>query len=238
MVADDERGAILNWLAKTGYPLELHVAKAFSDRSLLLRQSLPYADPIEVGKLREADVIVDVVDRLPGYGFWNFSLVVECKHAQSGKPWIAFTTGQTMATSIDFLDHLSVRPSTSNDGALKVVQNAWQDSLLFARLPLATGVLTAHMASDGDGKRNNPAGDAVRQALSGRRPFGGVCSAAWPIRAQPGALCARCCHHSATVFVSATRRCRSDRFRRSRACTLPSPARWTSLRPCDDRESS
>lgn len=93
MVADDERGAILNWLAKTGYPLELHVAKAFSDRSLLLRQSLPYADPIEVGKLREADVIVDVVDRLPGYGFWNFSLVVECKHAQSGKPWIAFTTG-------------------------------------------------------------------------------------------------------------------------------------------------
>jgi hypothetical protein len=80
------------WLATTGYPLEMRVAKMLRDAGYSnVSISQRYVDPVEPGVLREIDVVGSVVKELGAGSKFVVRVVCECKHSR-GNPWVNFTS--------------------------------------------------------------------------------------------------------------------------------------------------
>ncbi len=114
---------VLNWIKKTGFPLEMDAATAFKKASFEVVQSFVYPDP-QQNKGREIDVIAYDPDWL---GIIQISFVLECK--SSSKPWVVFTSEDTISNrsklqtfGITSKDAKKVMANhVMNDGALKPI---------------------------------------------------------------------------------------------------------------------
>ena len=80
---------VLNWLNKTGFPLEMETAAAFRSAGFDIRQSYIYPDP-QSNKGREIDVLASDPDLI---GVIDINFVIECK--SSSKPWVILTSEDT-----------------------------------------------------------------------------------------------------------------------------------------------
>lgn len=86
-----ESTKVLEWLQKTGFPLEMYAASTFRGAGFDVRQSATYADP-DCAKGREIDVLAQDPDVL---GLVEISFVVECK--ASLNPWVVLTSDDALS---------------------------------------------------------------------------------------------------------------------------------------------
>ncbi len=82
---------VKEWMVKTGYPLEMIVAKEFRDVGFS-SQPTQYVEDIETKKLREIDLHASLCHWTPKYRI-IFSCVVECKGEVNDAAWVMFSTG-------------------------------------------------------------------------------------------------------------------------------------------------
>ena len=82
---------VLEWIKKTGFPLEMQAASAFRAAGFEVRQSYTYPDP-QSDKGREIDVLAQDPDWI---GVIEVSFVLECK--ASSKPWVVLTSEDALA---------------------------------------------------------------------------------------------------------------------------------------------
>jgi|TARA_B110000971_G_scaffold157380_1_gene160719 hypothetical protein len=82
---------VLEWLNKTGFPLEMETASAFRAAGFEIRQSYSYPDP-QSDKGREIDVLAIDPDLR---GVIEISFIFECK--SSKKPWVVLTSEDALA---------------------------------------------------------------------------------------------------------------------------------------------
>lgn len=87
---DELRINIKNWLAKSGYPLEMHVARSFLRSGYTVSQSDFYEDH-EENKLREIDVTALKWDEVGDSVRFQISCRIECK-LTSSHPWVLFNS--------------------------------------------------------------------------------------------------------------------------------------------------
>jgi len=98
---------IEEWLQRTGYPLEMRVAKEFrTKRPAFVEQSYFYHD-VATGEVREGDVLASW-STSPG-DWLQLLFAVECK--SSGVPWVVFTEGRERLEPLDFRRWLDATPS-------------------------------------------------------------------------------------------------------------------------------
>jgi hypothetical protein len=84
---------VLEWIKKTGFPLEMQAASAFRAAGFEIRQSYTYPDP-QSDKGREIDVLAQDPD--PNrIGIIEIFFVLECK--ASTKPWVVLTSENALA---------------------------------------------------------------------------------------------------------------------------------------------
>lgn len=80
---------IINWLDKSGFPLEMRVAKIFQRYGFNCTQSDFYKDP-ETNEFREIDIIAGKAIHSSNYNIMvTVKFIIECKHSD-GKPWLIF----------------------------------------------------------------------------------------------------------------------------------------------------
>lgn len=82
---------VLEWIKKTGFPLEMEAASAFRDAGFEVRQSFTYPDP-QSEKGREIDVLAQDPDWV---GIIDISFILECK--SSSKPWVVLTSDDALS---------------------------------------------------------------------------------------------------------------------------------------------
>jgi hypothetical protein len=87
----DLTASVLDWLGRTGYPLELRVGKVLQKAGWHVNYGRRYTDP-ESGKSRELDVQALVGGISRGNASVFYSLCIECKSSKD-KPWVALDTG-------------------------------------------------------------------------------------------------------------------------------------------------
>lgn len=87
----DLSSRIQDWLAKTGYPLEMQTAATFRVAGYEVRQATIFADPSSQ-KSRDIDVHAF---KSNDYGDMSVSVVVECK--KSDKPWVVLSSKDTLS---------------------------------------------------------------------------------------------------------------------------------------------
>jgi hypothetical protein len=76
------------WLQEQGYPLEIKVASLFRQSGFSVLQSTYVQDPVS-DKSREIDVLANKrISTLQGTV--EFTVIVECKAPQKGRPWLLF----------------------------------------------------------------------------------------------------------------------------------------------------
>jgi hypothetical protein len=86
--------SILDWLSKTGYPLELRIGRQLQKQGWHVNYGRRYSDP-ETGKSRELDVQAIVGGVSPKTASVFCSFCIECKSSKD-KPWVALDTGATI----------------------------------------------------------------------------------------------------------------------------------------------
>lgn len=82
---------VLEWINKTGFPLEMQAASAFRAAGFEIRQSYTYPDS-QSDKGREIDVLAQDPDWV---GVIEISFVLECK--ASSRPWVVLTSEDALA---------------------------------------------------------------------------------------------------------------------------------------------
>ncbi len=82
---DDLDSRVLQWLNKTGFPLEMEAAASFREAGFDVGQSSSFHDP-ELGKSREIDVLAEDCDP---FSLTEIYFSVECKCTK--KPWVVLT---------------------------------------------------------------------------------------------------------------------------------------------------
>src|SRR5687767_1963194 len=94
-VANDKmKSAVLDWLEKQGYPLEMHVAEEFRKAGFEVTQSEFYLDP-DTNQPREVDVLAtNYVEITPTERVVRIRFVIECKRSRD-KPWVMFVPPDT-----------------------------------------------------------------------------------------------------------------------------------------------
>lgn len=85
------KNKVLEWIKKTGFPLEMEAASAFRSAGFEVRQSFTYPDP-QSEKGREIDVLAQDPDCM---GVIEISFVLECK--ASSKPWVVLTSEDALS---------------------------------------------------------------------------------------------------------------------------------------------
>lgn len=134
---------VLEWLRKTGFPLEMQAASAFREAGFDVRQSYTFPDP-QSEKGREIDVLAEDPD---WRGITDIYFVIECK--SSTNPWVVLTSEDAT-------------PNYSRLHAFAVTSEAAKN-LLIARSP-NYGQLTPYI------KRGTHGGYGFRQALKDNDP--------------------------------------------------------------------
>lgn len=109
------------WLAGSGYPLEMQAAQAFRRAGFNVSQGQYYSDA-EMGKGREIDVVAS--NATGGFPGVMVKAVIECKRSP-GKPWVLFTNESNPFSLLSFL-----------------VSTASRTGHIFINRARATGVLT------------------------------------------------------------------------------------------------
>jgi hypothetical protein len=84
---NDPKDIVKEYLAKSGYPLEMYVAKKFRSAGFEVYQSSTYVDG-ETGKERDVDVTAYYVRNIRNVQL-SFKIIIECKHATT--QWVLFT---------------------------------------------------------------------------------------------------------------------------------------------------
>lgn len=84
------RNKVLEWINKSGFPLEMESAKAFRNAGFDVRQSATHLD-LEERKGREIDVLASDPDWI---GVVEINYVLECK--SSDKPWVVLMADNTL----------------------------------------------------------------------------------------------------------------------------------------------
>lgn len=84
-----------NWISKGGFPLEMRVADAFSDKGFTVSQSVYYRDP-DSNKFRESDVVAFTYKYINGLWF-TITFVIECKLIAE-KPWVILVNDRNTAS--------------------------------------------------------------------------------------------------------------------------------------------
>jgi hypothetical protein len=103
--------AVRAWLARTGYPLESEVARAFRATGFEVFQGLHYeADKPDAGGAREIDVLAVRDALVPGpLTRCTVLLVIECK--ASPTPWVVFR-GQSPASALGAVGRFPMKAIT------------------------------------------------------------------------------------------------------------------------------
>ena len=109
---------VLDWLQKTGFPLEMEAASAFRRAGFDVRQSFTYPDP-QSEKGREIDVLATNPDIV---GVIDVSFVVECK--ASPNPWVVLTSEDALSN----YNRLFAFAVTSN-AASEALSARWRQGL-------------------------------------------------------------------------------------------------------------
>lgn len=113
-MADDVLDYVRKFLGRSGYPLEMKVARSLRHRGFMVDQASTYVDA-KTGALREVDVIARARKSMPSYrapGWIELRLVIECKHTD--KPWLLFIGDGRFTKSREHLDCLDiVGPNTA-----------------------------------------------------------------------------------------------------------------------------
>ena len=117
---------VLEWIKKTGFPLEMEAATSFKKANFDVLQSFVYPDP-QQNKGREIDVIAHDPDWM---GIIEISFVLECK--SSSKPWVVLTSEDTLPDRNKLLTFAITSEAAKevmtdhwmNDGPLKSIINS------------------------------------------------------------------------------------------------------------------
>ncbi|MEI8594212.1 hypothetical protein [Photobacterium sp. Hal280] len=94
---------VLDWMNKTGFPLEMKTALSFRKQSFDVYQSYDYKD-FESDKSREIDVLAIHIDQT-SKGMIDVAYVMECK--ASKKPWVVLK-GKTLSDSYHRLNSFCI----------------------------------------------------------------------------------------------------------------------------------
>lgn len=146
------------WVESSGRALELRVARAFWQRDWRVSTSFPYVDLFAPNATREGDVLGDLEWTGSSDARCLLRVIVECKHTP-GKPWVSFFGDPPPPASFGQLSDLVVFAHGSHVGLVEPAVT-WAGLAPFTNSP-ASHVVTA-LGNDSQ----NPANDAVRQALS------------------------------------------------------------------------
>ncbi len=136
------------WLEKSGYPLELEIARQVEAIELAWTQSWHYLDE-DTQKYRETDVIAwkEILlrtDRDPV--LVRLSLCIECKRSDAS--WVAFTSKRTSPG--DLFEVFATPASEYGTKVLKRIAPFLLESPAFQRDdPVAYSVTTAHLGKKG-----------------------------------------------------------------------------------------
>lgn len=158
-------------LEKSGYPLEMRVARlAHGHRPTYVHQSRYYVDPT-TGKIRETDVLVcwTSVFRNPANNVMETTavyLVVECKSKPA--PWVVFDEGIGVADDPELRLDLCVTVEAPGSTYLRErLRIRAANGTLFAPSRIGTGIAepTANSAD------KNPAWAAVQSAVAAAHGF-------------------------------------------------------------------
>jgi hypothetical protein len=160
-VESEKHSKAREWLEKSGYGLEMRVAAACRRPWLLTTQSVPYVDPTQQDKIREADVVVrfdgQLTVREPNIsGIYLLAAVIECKSSMA-KPWVALLVSDSVSGNESILIKSKSVDKESFDRLIR-------GSALFSQAPAADALVSAH---EQDQRRDpNTAGSALRQSMS------------------------------------------------------------------------
>lgn len=115
---------VLEWVKKTGFPLEMEASSAFRAAGFEIRQSFTYPDP-QSEKGREIDVLAQDPDLI---GVIDISFVLECK--SSPKPWVVLTSKDALAN----YNRLFAFAITSEDVKSALVSKSYREEGLLSYL--------------------------------------------------------------------------------------------------------
>jgi len=101
---------VKEWLSRTGYPLEMEVAKNLQVAGFGISPS-EYFEDSDTGKWRETDVVAYEQYKSNNCQF-NFALIAECK-GKKEEPWVLFSTKDGYPETLSV-----VRRATSEKGRL------------------------------------------------------------------------------------------------------------------------
>lgn len=162
---DDLSSKVLNWLERTGFPLEMRVAEAARrSRPLFVRQSSNYVDPSS-GVVRETDVVVGWRDPNLQHACHVY-LVLECKAKPA--PWVIFDDGGLPKDDADRRLGWTVQRTPRERGTVReayVKDEVFSGDTLFRPSRVRHGVLEVTFA-DSKSHERNPAWDAVRSCVA------------------------------------------------------------------------
>lgn len=108
------KNKVLEWIKKTGFPLEMEAASAFRSAGFEIRQSYTYPDT-QSEKGREIDVLAQDPDFV---GVIDIFFVLECK--SSSKPWVILTSEDALAN----YNRLFAFAITSEDAKKSLVEKS------------------------------------------------------------------------------------------------------------------
>lgn len=151
--------SVLQWVETSGRALELRVARTLQQvGQAAVQPAFNYQDTV-TGLARESDVVA----QFPWTGMndvpCTITVAIECK-SSTKHPWVAFL-GDTPAGHRDNLEEWTVFAHGPFVGITEPLAGRWTGHTPFTTSPAASHVVAAY-TKDGQ----NPAGDAVRQALS------------------------------------------------------------------------
>jgi hypothetical protein len=76
-MSSDSKGLVINWLKKSGFPLEMRIAAEWEKADFAVSQGVYYIDP-ESDKARETDIIASK-ENVSSDAWLRFFCIVECK---------------------------------------------------------------------------------------------------------------------------------------------------------------
>jgi hypothetical protein len=163
-MSDELLEKVSKWLAKTGYPLEMRIARAARRaRPLWVDQSRNYYDG-ETGKVRETDVVAAWGD--PEGDYPVVVLVIECK--AKPHPWVIFDDGTGLSDDGNRRLWSAVRRGFQNpygDSASVALQpNAFTGGTLLK--PDIEGLAAVEVKFNDSADDRNSAWDAARAATA------------------------------------------------------------------------
>ncbi|MXG92063.1 hypothetical protein [Nocardioides flavescens] len=167
---ENKEAVIRDWLTKTGFPLELRVAReARRSRAHWVEQSRGFVDP-ETEKVRETDVVVGLGPERSTQA--NVVVVAECK--AKPVPFIVFDDGGLLTDDARRRMTWAVSAAPRNeygDGLyLRLKERAFTGGTLLGPSLVGFGIVAKEDRQKG--QERNSAWDAVRSAVSAAHGLG------------------------------------------------------------------